>query len=528
MRYLVDAARMKAIDEYTSNVIGIPSLVLMEKAAMAVVELMKSKIKKNDKVIAVCGTGNNGGDGIAIARILTQLGYYTDVLILGDENRATDQTKQQLIIARNIGVKVMNLTDFSSTSSSQNTCGVDLNNINLEEYTVVVDAMFGIGLSKPITGVFQQVIDLVNAYSNTIFSVDIPSGIQADSGKVMNVAIQADYTITFGVNKIGLVLYPGCEYAGEIYVKDIGFPKQAIEMVKPYVFSYEKTDRDLLPFRKNYSNKGTYGKVLIIAGSRNMSGACYLSAKAACRSGAGLVKVLTAHENRTCIQTLLPEAILSTYEQNDLKNKFEIDRIIHELEWASAIVIGPGIGISQASDHLLEIVLKHAKVPIVVDADALTMLAGKTQYIVKDHEKEMYSDIELPENVIITPHLKEMSRLLDCDVKSIQDDFLAVGVNTVKGKNFVLVMKDARTLVSDGERCYINQSGNNGMATAGVGDVLTGIIAAFVAQGLECFDAATLGVYVHGLAGDKAVEGKSRYSLIASDIIEALPLVLHE
>nr|WP_294489823.1 NAD(P)H-hydrate dehydratase [uncultured Anaerosporobacter sp.] len=509
MKYLVDAAKMKAIDEYTSNMLGIPSLVLMEKAAMAIVELIRSKITRNDRILAVCGTGNNGGDGIATVRMLKGLGYNADVLIIGDEKRATDQTKQQLFIARNLDVKVYN-------------------NVKVSEYTVIIDAIFGIGLSKPVVGVFEQIIESINTCDNKVFSVDIPSGIHADNGKVMNIAVKADYTITFGVNKIGLVLYPGCEYAGEILVADIGFPKKAIEYVKPSVFYYEKEDLTRLPLRKNYSNKGTFGKVLIIAGSRNMSGACYLSAKAACRTGAGLVKVLTVEDNRSIIQSLLPEAILSTYDPSNLKNKLEVDRIIQELKWATSIVIGPGIGISAASDHLLDIVLNHTNVPIVIDADAITMLAGKSQYISKDNEKECYCDIDLPENVVVTPHLKEMSRLLDCEVFNVKENLLPVTVNAVKGKRYVLALKDARTIVSDGVRSYINLSGNNGMATAGAGDVLTGIIAAMLAQGMDRFDATALSVYVHGLAGDKAIESKSVYSLIASDIIEALPLVLHE
>ena len=509
MKYLVDAAKMKAIDEYTSGTIGIPSLVLMEKAAMAIAQVIRLKITKKDRILAVCGTGNNGGDGIATIRMLKGFGYDADILIIGDEKRATEQTKQQLLIARNLDVKVYN-------------------NVKVSEYTVIIDAIFGIGLSKPVVGAFEQIIEAINTSENKVFSVDIPSGIQADNGKVMNIAVKADYTITFGVNKIGLVLHPGSEYAGEVIVADIGFPVKAVEYAKPSVFYFDKEDLSRLPLRKNYSNKGTFGKVLIIAGSRNMSGACYLSAKAACRSGAGLVKVLSVEDNRSIIQSLLPEAILSTYDPNNLKNKLEVDRIIQELKWATSIVIGPGIGISAASDHLLDIVLNHADVPIVIDADALTLLAGKTQYILKDNEKECYRDIDLPRNVIVTPHLKEMSRMLDCDVSNVQENLLTVAMNAVKGKQYVLALKDARTIVSDGVRCYINLSGNNGMATAGAGDVLTGIIAAMLAQGMEHFEATALSVYVHGLAGDEAIKSKSVYSLIASDIIEALPLVLHE
>lgn len=509
MKYLVNAAQMKAIDEYTSNEIGIPSLVLMEKAAMAIVETMLLNIAKSDKILAVCGTGNNGGDGVAAARILKELCYHADVLIIGDENRATEQTRQQLVIARNMDVEVYS-------------------NVDISEYTVIIDAMFGIGLSKPVMGSFEQIIETINANDNNVFSVDIPSGIQADNGKVMNIAVRADYTITFGVNKIGLVLYPGSEYAGEVIVADIGFPAKAVKYVKPSVYYYEAEDLKRLPLRKNYSNKGTFGKVLIIAGSHNMSGACYLSAKAAYRSGAGLVKVLTVEDNRSIIQSQLPEAILATYNPSCLEDKLEVERIIQELTWATSIVIGPGIGVSEASNCLLDIVLNYAKVPVVIDADALTLLASKRQYISKGNETEQFSNIDLPENIVITPHLKEMSRLLDCEVSDVQENLFTVARNAVDGKRFVLALKDARTIVADGKHCYINVSGNNGMATAGAGDVLTGIIAAMLAQGMKQLEATALSVYVHGLAGDRAAKRKSVYSLIASDIIEALPSVLHE
>jgi NAD(P)H-hydrate epimerase len=508
MKYVVNSAKMQAIDDYTINHIGIPGMVLMEKAANAVVTEMLPVICRKDRILAVCGTGNNGGDGVAAARILKEQGYQVDIHIIGDEKRASEQTKHQLTIARNLNVRIDS-------------------NLKICEYNVIIDAIFGIGLSKPVDGAFEQAIKSINSSENNIvFSVDVPSGIHADDGKVMNIAVKADYTITFGLNKIGLILYPGCDYAGKVTVAEIGFPQKAIEYVKPATFIYEESDLSKLPYRKNDSNKGTFGKVLIIAGSKNMSGACYLSAKAAYRTGAGLVKILTVEDNRSILQTLLPEAILATYDPSSLKNKLEVDRILKELNWATSIVLGPGIGISGASDHLLDIVLSHTEAPIVIDADALTMLAGKTRYVTKEMEKEVYCDIDLPANVIITPHLKEMARMLDCEVSNVKENLLTVATNVVKGKRFVLALKDTRTMVSDGVHCFINNVGNNGMATGGSGDVLTGIIAAMIAQGMDRFEATALSVYVHGLAGDKALQSKSIYSLMASDIIEALPLVL--
>lgn len=514
MRYVVDEERMRRIDRFTIQNIGIPALVLMEKSAMAVAEgVIKAEdetgrqlVNKKDRILAVCGTGNNGGDGIAACRLLREKGYLADILILGDEKRASEQTRQQLQIARNLDVPV-------------------LNNTKLKEYNVIIDAIFGIGLDKPVAGIFEAVIKEMNQEENLVFSVDVPSGIHSGSGKVMHEAVRADYTITFGLMKQGLLLYPGCEYAGKVTVADIGFPPKAVEAVQPEVFYYEPEDFLKLPKRMKYSNKGTFGRVLIIAGSRNMCGACFLSGKAAYRTGAGLVKVLTVEDNRNIMQTLLPEAVSTTYNPADFKNKLEIDRIIKEMAWATAIVIGPGMGINGASEKLLDIVLENAKVPVVVDADALNILAARCS-LCEEETEERLSSLTLSNNMILTPHLMEMARLLDKDVEEIRRNIMDTAARTAGNQGCTVVLKDARTIVSDGKQSYINISGNNGMATGGSGDVLTGIIVALLAQGMDHFEAAALGVYLHGLAADYAAKKGSCYSLMAGDIIEALSYVL--
>lgn len=505
MEYLVDSYQMKEMDEFTINQVGIPSMVLMEKAAMAVSNKMLEKISKSDSILAICGTGNNGADGIAVARILAGRGYRVDVFVIGDEKRGSEQFKQQLLIAKNLDVNV-------------------LNNAKISEYTVVIDALFGIGLSKPITGAFASAVEEVNACDNLVFSVDIPSGIHAGSGKIMDYAIKADYTITFGYRKTGLVLYPGCEYAGEITKEDIGYSKKAEEFATIDTVMFSKNDLKHLPIRQKHSNKGTFGRVLVIAGSNNMSGACFLSAKAAYRSGAGLVKIITVEENRSIIQSMLPEAIVCTYNPHNLKNKLEIDRLINEIQWATAIVFGPGIGIGSATDLLMDLVLKHAAVPVILDADGLNLLAKRKEYVSDDEEG--LREIELPNNVIITPHLKEMSRLLNCSTEYVKEHILAIAKSVTKNRQFVLVLKDARTIVSKDGSYYVNMSGNNGMATGGSGDVLTGVIAGLVANGMSSYDAACYGVYVHGLAGDIAAKENGTYSMMASDIIDGLCKVL--
>lgn len=499
MKYIVNSEEMSAIDRYTSEVIGIPSIVLMEKASIKMACFLLAKIDRHDRIIAVCGTGNNGGDGAATARILFQKGYQVDILVAGNIEKMSEQMKIQVQIAKNLGMSV-------------------LNSAKISEYTIVIDAMFGVGLKRPVTGVFAEIISEINEAENTVFSVDLPSGISADTGKILNIAVKADYTVTFGYTKFGLLVYPGCGYAGETVTADIGFPKMAGEKISSRAFLYEKEDLSKLPSRNDYSNKGTYGKVLVIAGSENISGACYLSAKAAYRIGAGLVKVLTHEKNRTVIGTLLPEALLSDYTEERLQTEEGIKQIQKEIEWSDVIVIGPGIGTSKAAVTLMEIVLAEKKVPVVMDADAVNLLSEKRK-ISKDA-------FELPEQVILTPHLKEMSRLINRTVSEIAENLLETAENFTKDKKLVLALKDTRTVVSDGEKLYLNVSGNHGMATGGSGDVLSGIIGGLLAQGMELFDAAALGVYIHGLAGNYAAEEKNCYSLMASDIIDAISFII--
>lgn len=503
MKYIVTAKQAKEIDKYTIENIGLPSMVLMERAALAVVDQVVSLAEIKDKIICVCGTGNNGGDGIAIARILHQKGYVVSVALIGNQAKATKDNQRQVEIAKKIGVSFVN-------------------NFETEEYNIVVDAIFGIGLSRDVTGIYGEVIKNMNRQENTVISVDIPSGIHSDTGQVMGCAVQADVTVTFDYAKQGQLFYPGAEYTGKLQVVSIGGVNSIGDNCS--MFSYETVElQQLMPKRVEYSNKGTYGKVLVIGGSKNMAGACYLSAAAAYAMGAGLVKIITPEENRQIIQTLLPEAVLHTYEENFGEEKQE--EWIEDICQATAIVIGPGLGRGVCAEKLVELVMKCAKVPIVADADALQILARKTEWIEPFHgEKAKW---KLPENMIVTPHLKEMADLLGKEilVRDLQEQKWNIRDICKENAN-ILVLKDCRTLVMQGEKCYINLSGNNGMATAGSGDVLTGIILGLLAQKVPAYIAASLGVYIHGLAGDLAASQCGTYSMTARDIINAISGVL--
>lgn len=496
MKYIVNSSEMKSCDKGTIEYYGVPSLVLMERAALSVAEEIERSISEDASILIVCGSGNNGGDGVAIGRLLFLKGYQVQIVFAGKEASASEETRQQLQIANRYQVPV------SAT-------------IPDNEYDVVVDALFGIGLCRDIEGHYYDLIGYMNKMSGFKVAVDIASGVNGDTGKVMGIAFQADLTVTFAFAKIGHLLYPGAEYTGTLKVKEIGIDEHGFLGALPKVHALDKSDMDLLPERPAHSNKGTFGKVLVIAGTANMAGAACFSAKAAYRTGAGLVRVLTHQVNRTIVQSLVPEAILTTYEES---TETEQKKILECIDWASVIVIGPGLGQNHFSLLLVETVLKNAKVPCIVDADALNLIA-------KFHLD--YNNGENP--IIITPHMGEMSRLCRQSIDVIKEDAIMMARAYAKEHQVVTVLKDARTVTAlpDGE-VYINTSGNSGMSTGGSGDVLTGVIAGLLCQGCTLCQAAYTGVYLHGLAGDVMSEQLGEHSLMASDMIDGISMVLKE
>ncbi|MBP3702302.1 MAG: NAD(P)H-hydrate dehydratase [Lachnospiraceae bacterium] len=482
MRYIYTSEQAKAIDTHAIGTLGFPGLVLMEKAAMALAAVIMENETPDKTVLCVCGMGNNGGDGVAVSRILRQAGFTTAVCPVGDPEKMSRDMKKQMELALSCHVPVVKIEAIS-------------------EFDIIVDAIFGIGLTKPVQGVFDYAICLINESRNYVYAADIPSGIHGTSGKIMGNAVIANETVTFGEHKVGMILYPGCEFAGKITVADIGFPLDSVATITNPAYIYETEDIFRLPVRPAYSNKGTFGKVLVIAGSEHMSGACYLAAKAAYTMGVGLVKVLTTENNRNIILQSLPEVLFSTEKT-----------LAAELEWADVIVIGPGLGRDERAKRLLEFVTEHSEKPTVIDGDGIFLLGEKS----------------LSENFILTPHLKEMTYLSGQTVEDIKEDLLGMAKQTAREKGYVLVLKDSRSVVSNGEEIYINVSGNNGMATGGSGDVLAGTIAGLLAGELRSFEAAKLGVYLHGLAGDCMVLKKGHYGLLASDLITGLCEVTRE
>lgn len=495
MRYLPGARQMKAADQYTINVLGVPSLELMERAAAACVRTLKEQLEGFPKIGVVCGSGNNGGDGFAIARMLKRDGYEVTAILAGNLERCTKECEKQLRLFEEAG-------------------GIVGNEFAEEEYSVIVDALFGVGLSRDIEGRYLSLLETMNRAEAFKFAVDIPSGVSADTGHILGAAFFADLTVTFQEKKFGMAVYPGKELAGNVVIADIGISEQMFKEDGTAVIEYERAEyKSLLPPRKDDSHKGTYGKVLVIAGSKGMCGAAYFNAKAAYMSGAGLVKIYTAEENRAVLQQLLPEAIIVSYE------RFDEEELKRHLLWADVVCAGSGIGMGEIARRHMETVLLHGNCPCVIDADGLNIMSGD----------EELSGLLTEGRYVLTPHMKEMSRLTGRSVADIKNDRLKVLKDYAEKTGAVCVLKDSRTLIGkEGERTVLNPSGNSAMAKAGSGDILAGIIAGFLAQDLGCFDGAVLGAYIHGRAGDCARGEKGNYSVMAEDIISQIGTAINE
>lgn len=511
MQYLLSAREMKQIDKNTIEVFGVPSLVLMERAALRVVEVIKKEQIDAAKTLVVCGTGNNGGDGMAVARMLYLEGNSVEVWLIGSLQKCSEETKKQYDILQAYGVPVVEQKEGFCAQVCVQDSDLELAQTQTA-YTLMIDALFGIGLSRNVEGVYREAIEEMNRLDGQKIAIDIPSGVHADSGAVMGSCFFADHTVTFAYNKTGLCLYPGADAVGKVHVAEIGITKESFLEKEPQMLMPQAQDLTRLPKRKADSNKGTYGKVLVIAGSEEMSGAAYFSAKAAYRSGCGLVKVFTHEKNRSMLTTRLPEAIPVTYDgKKNLK-----ESLIAAVQWADVLVLGPGLGMSDTARQIVKVTIQTAAVPIVVDADALNLLSEELEILKGPHT-----------DLIVTPHLGEMSRLVDMPIEYIKKNILMAAQDFSREYNVICVLKDARTITSiPYGKTYVNTSGNHGMATAGSGDVLTGIIAGFLAGGLTPEDAAVLGVYVHGLSGDAIVEKTGYYSLMAEDILDGIKEVL--
>ena len=557
MKYLVTGKQAVMIDRYTIEEMGVPQLVLMERAALAVAEEVSDCIqdKKHDRILVVAESGNNGGDGVAAARILCQRGYRAEVWALGGIRRPSDAYIKQTELAKRAGVPFITPPEAGEDNAEDAVSG----------YRVIVDAIFGVGLTREVGGVQKDAVDRINrarasAESGmTVIAVDIPSGITSENGEILGTAVKADRTVTFGFEKVGMRLAK--EACGTVLVREIGFylpewfgtgafgdvqsTEDGTEKETCFI-SYEKEDVPaLLPKRSADGNKGSYGRVLVAAGSEDIYGAAYLAAEAAYRTGCGLVKVVTHENNRAMLQQALPEALMLTYGsacsreekgQDRTAGPEEIISVFEEefrksVRWASVIILGPGLGQTDTSRFLLETVLKEAVCPVIADADAINLLSEQTGLLEETAGQRP---------LILTPHMLEMTRLTEQTqhperqaLEKLKKERIGITEETAKRYRACLVLKDACTVVTGGgpdgageSMVYLNGSGCDAMAKGGSGDVLTGMIAGLIAQGLPAPKAARTGVYLHGLTGETAAKKKGRYGVIGRDLIESISDVM--
>lgn len=521
---VLDAAGMKEADRRTIEEEGIPSLVLMEQAALAVTERVKAYATEESRIGVLCGTGNNGGDGVAVARLLKDAGYDATVLLKDARRFAPEAAEEEM--------KMSGTPEFLHQMKLAYQAGVPVREPwDTKEYDIIVDALFGIGLSKPVEGAYADLLTQINREAHIVIAVDIASGISASDGRVCGTALIADETVTFGAAKWGHLLYPGKESTGKLTIADIGFPMQILQAQAQGGMLTPECAKELLPARPAYSNKGTFGKVAVIAGSKNMAGAAYFAACGAYRTGAGLVKIVTPECNREILQTLLPEAMLDTYAgEEDLPGAVE-----EAVSFADAVIIGPGLGQSTEAEGLVfllrDCLCKKNQAPTSIwDADALNLLSKKMTREGLTSEKERLAFLEeyLPKQAILTPHPGELSRLINVPVGEITEHFLETAKRIGACGNLIYVLKDAVTLTIHHKDCVVNTTGNNGMATGGSGDILCGVIGALAASGTDAFTAAALGVWLHGAAGDLTRKTVGAAPMIARDILQAIGCLMEE
>lgn len=501
MEYVVTAEQMRMQERCVMERIGVPAEMLMERAALFAAGVIKKRAKKDVRILIACGTGNNGADGLALARILTEKGYRPEVMLLGEKERYSQLRGKQEDIFRKVSVPGNRIYDGLTDTKETG-----------REYSVIVDAILGIGTSRELTGELKAAVEMLNQMRAYKMALDIPTGICADTGRVLGTAFRADTTVTFGLCKQGLLLGDGKICAGEILLDGCGmvYPqmeeKPTFVMDKRTVLSYLKRNPD--------GNKSTFGKLSFVSGCETIAGAAILNVCAAFRSGAGYVRLCTHENNREAVLSAAPETVLSLYAQDGAD--LITEKIKQAADFAHVICAGSGIGTMQTSkllmEKLMDFLCSEPGKTWIFDADALNLLA-KSNYL-KGKTPAPCSE------VILTPHVLEFSRMSGLSVDEIKADRVGAARNFAVKHGCIVVLKDAQTVVacSDGRVC-ISVKGNDGMAVAGSGDVLAGVIAGVAGQIKDPYMAACIGVYLHAAAGDMAAEKLGTHSMLPTDMI---------
>jgi len=493
---IATAQIMRKIDHYCIDVLGIPGIVLMENAALKVMKNIPENIKS---FVIVCSSGNNGGDGFVVARHLLNRGNYVEVFFLGSEENMSVDAMVNLNIIRNMGVKITKVNNNED---------LEILRESLTHSETTIDAIFGTGLSREVEGIYSLAISIMNENSEYILSIDVPSGFECDSGKVMGNCIKSNKTVTFELYKKGFIGYDAESLTGEIVIEKIGIPTSVVDKFheNEYIMDIDFIKKTIKK-RNKYSHKGDYGRTLILAGSLGFTGAAYISTQAAVRSGAGLVTLGCDSSIQNILSGKLVEAM--TFSTNDEK---KLNSLITK---SNCIAIGPGLGNNNDTLKLLEKILLNSKCPVVIDSDGLNVLEGNLQML-KNSKCQ----------IVLTPHMGEMARISGFSIDEINENKIDIAKEFAKKYDVVLLLKGFNTIITDGKTLQINPTGSSAMASGGMGDCLTGIIASFISQGYDIMSSACVGAYVHGYCGDKL--SKEMFCVNANHILESLPFIIKE
>ncbi len=507
------AETMRRLDGRAIHDYGIPGIVLMENAGKGTVDLICREFGNmcGRTVSIFVGPGNNGGDGFVIGRHLHQIGAVVHVFLLVSPEKISGDAATNLNIVSKLPISIFPILDDRDLRKVR---------VMIAHSTVLVDALFGTGITRGISGHFASAVDLMNESGRPIVAVDIPSGLNGDTGQPLGRCVRAQLTATYGLAQPGHVVFPGAELTGDLHIIDIGIPAQAVEKES---ISTELLQRELvsemMQVREANSHKGSFGHVLILAGAQGKTGAAILAGQGALRSGSGLVSICVPGQLNQIFETNILEAMTVPMGTSCFFSHEDYEAFINAATGKNAILVGPGIGTNDATAELIKRVYQEIDLPMVVDADALNILAQDCIEIGKT-----------PAVRILTPHPGEMARLMNCSVPEIQADRLKAASTFAVENGVIVVLKGAATVVAapSGE-VAINPTGNSAMAAGGMGDVLSGIIVSLLGQGISPRQAACLGVYAHGLAADRlAINNKVRFGILASEVADELPLAFQE
>ena len=510
---VVTSEIMRSLDRKTAESLGVRSSILMENAGRSVAQAIIGEFDAQAKkgVVVFCGKGNNGGDGFVAARHLINRGYHVDVVFFGRSQDLSEDAAMNYAALGRITDVIHELKDIT---------GFDRTDIYLKEKGIIIDALLGIGIKGPVKEPYTGAIHMINDSGLPVVAVDIPSGIDADTGAVAGIAVRAKKTITFGLAKIGLVVYPGAEFAGHVEIADISIPDKLVrETFIPYNLSGREYIQSLLKPRTDATNKGDYGHTLVIAGSQGKSGAAILTTKGALRAGSGLVTVAGPQSLIPVFGAAVLEALKEPLPETPggAIDMAAIDPAEKLMQTTDVVALGPGLGTGKQTSGFVFEFLKRCRLPVVIDADAINIIVQNPDVLLESNNAD----------IVLTPHPGEFGRLISMNPKEVNQNRIDLSINFAKRYRCTLVLKGARTIIADKEgNVWINPTGNPGMATGGMGDVLTGVIAGFIALGLRPRDAAIAGVYVHGMAGDIVNAYHRNAAVLATDILDRIPYVI--